>query len=829
MGCSAYRSRVIVRFGKRSTRSVPNLFHKVMPMSSNPVLAEYVRVSKYALHVGRRRETWLEQVDRVFGMHADRYGATLDDISDQVGHARGMMLDMMALGSQRILQFGGTPVLRRNQRVYNCTVSHANRPRFFQEAFHLLLCGCGVGFSVQRHHVARLPRIAAPRGPEAVFQIPDTIEGWADAFGVLLSSYFDRDQPFPEYAGRHVHFDASMVRPKGAPISSGSKAPGPEPLLKALASARLLLDRVVGTMGEVIGIREISDELSVPMIGQGRDVLTPIDVFDLVMFAADAVLSGGVRRSATIALFSADDVEMVEAKAKDLWWDYEPQRKRANISAVLLRRSTDFEEFSALVARTKGWGEPGFIWTDDLELVCNPCVEIGMWPCLEVPAPTGTKGVNPWAVQLSLAVQYDLLAGSVSGVEVRNGTARLPGWQMCNLATMNGSAATSPALFFEMCRAAATLGTLQAGYTRFDYLGHITEAIVRKEALLGVSVTGMMDQPDVLFDPAVLEEGAAIVKATNETVALALGINPAARTTCVKPEGKSSLILDTLAAGIHPWHSKRGIRHVRASILETPFQHLKTANPHAVFELAASDPNRLNTQVIAFPFEAPDGALTAASVSARDLLEKVILVRRHWVEPGTRPERCVRPWLRHNVSNTITVEVDEWDAITRFIFDNREDFAGVAMMPASGDKFYDLAPNVAVYTPEEQVTLYGAEAYAEALALVEDLPASFGDLWVACTRATGGLGRVVAETTWIQMYTRFATRRFDGNLRKAEVCVKDAELWDRYVHIRDNFVAVDWSTMDEDDDVDFVSMAGACDGTRCEIDLSKWTETHARP
>jgi len=787
-------------------------------MSSNPVLAEYVRISKYALHVGRRRETWPEQVDRVRTMHTDRYGDALEAVRPQVDHAFEMMLDMKALGSQRILQFGGKPVLRRNQRVYNCTVSHCNRPRFFQEAFHLLLCGCGVGFSVQRHHVARLPRLAAPRGGEAVFQIPDTIEGWADSFGVLLSSYFTRDQPFPEYAGRHVHFDASLVRPKGAPISSGSKAPGPGPLLKALASARLLLDRVVGTMGEVIGIREISDELSVPMIGQGRDVLTPIDAFDLVMFAADAVLSGGVRRSATIALFSADDVEMVEAKAKDRWWDFEPQRKRANISAVLLRRSTDFDEFAALVARTKGWGEPGFIWTDDLELVCNPCVEIGMWPCLEVPAPTGAKGVNPWAIQLSLAVKYDLLAGSVSGVDVRNGTARLPGWQMCNLATMNGSVADTPAKFWEMCRAAATLGTLQAGYTRFDYLGHITEAIVQKEALLGVSVTGMMDQPDVLFDPATLEEGARIVKETNETVALALGLNPAARTTCVKPEGKSSLILDTLAAGIHPWHSKRGIRHVRASVLEAPLRHLKAQNPHAVYELSASDPNRLNTQVIAFPFEAPDGALTAASVSARDLLEKVILVRRHWVEPGTRPERCVRQWLRHNVSNTITVEADEWDAITRFIYDHREDFAGVAMMPASGDKFYDLAPNVAVYTPDEQVALYGVTAHTEALALVGDLPASFRDLWVACTTAAGGLGRVVAETGWIQQYTAFAQKHFGGNLREAEVCVKDAELWGRYIHIRDNFVAVDWSTLDEDDDVDFVANAGGCDGPTCDVD-----------
>jgi len=655
--------------------------------------------------------------------------------------------------------------------------------------------------------VSRLPALAAPTDGDIVYQIPDTIEGWADAFGVLLSSYFLDDQPFPEYAGRRVSFDASLVRPKGAPISSGSKAPGPGPLLRALESARLLLNRVVGAKGQIIGYRTISEELMVPMIGLGRMNLRPVDAFDLVMFAADAVLSGGVRRSATIAMFSPDDLEMVEAKATPKWWDLEPQRKRANISAVLLRQSTDFEVFEGLVERTKGWGEPGFIWTDDLELVCNPCVEIGMWPCLEV---------ND--------VKYaDLLPGTRSGVEYRNNTIRLPGWQMCNLATMNGSVCDTPDAFFDVCRAAATLGTLQAGYTTFAYLGWVTEAIVRTEALLGVSMTGMMDQPDVLFDPATLEAGAAIVKDVNAEIANAIGINPAARTTCVKPEGKSSLILDTLAAGIHPWPARRGIRHVRASVLETPFQHFKRTNPHAVYKLSATDPNRDNTQVIAFPFEAPEGALTAADVSALDLLELVILVRKHWVEPGTRLERCTRQWLRHNVSNTITVAPDEWAPITRFIFENRDHFAGVAMLPAAGDKFYDLAPNVSVHTPHEQVVMYGPEAVEEATTLVSTLPASFGGLWPACSFVVDGSGsqHPDAEMAWMHAFEDFATVHFGEDLRAAEVCVKDAELWGRYLYIREHFDDVDWATMDETtDEVDFVQNAGACDGQKCDFDFS---------
>jgi ribonucleoside-diphosphate reductase alpha chain len=647
--------------------------------------------------------------------------------------------------------------------------------------------------------VARLPKVAAPdRTAPATYQIPDTIEGWADAFGVLLSSYFMDDQPFPEYAGRHVIFDATLVRPKGAPISSGSRAPGPGPLLRALENARALLDRVTGVL------------MDGPFTTWSS--LAPINAFDLVMYAADAVLSGGVRRSATIAVFSPDDQDMVNAKATPRWWELEPQRQRANISAVLLRGSTDFETFAGLVERTKKWGEPGFIWTDDLELVVNPCVEIGMWPCLEVDS-----------------VDYDrLFPGTRSGVEFRNGTVRLPGWQMCNLATVNGAKCDTPEAFFGAARAATTLSTLQAGYTTFEYLGWVTEEIVRKEALLGVSMTGMMDQPDVLFDPAVLEAGAAIVKEVNARVAAAIGINPAARTTCVKPEGKSSLILETLAAGIHPWPSKRGIRHVRASILEAPFQHFKQANPHAVFDLAITDPNHDNTVVLAFTYEAPPGALTQEDVDAMALLERVVLVRRHWIEPGTRPERCVRRWLRHNVSNTIHVRDDhEWDTVTRFIFDHREDFAGVAMLPSVGDKLYHLAPNTHARTPEEQVAMYGIHAVHRARLLVDTLPSSMGGLWPACSLIVDGNGgqHTTEEWTWIHAFEALAVDHFDGNLRRAEIAVKDVDVWERFVYLRDHLTPVDWTTMSEaDDSVEWVGGdSGACDGAKCEIDFSMFT------
>ena len=173
----------------------------------------------------------------------------------------------------------------------------------------LLLCGAGVGFSVQRHHIARLPALVRPMGEEAEFKVPDTIEGWADALGVLLSAYFAENQTFPEYAGKFVRFDFSLIRPKGSPISSGmGRAPGPEPLRRSLEKIRELLDR---------------------RLEQGIERLRPIDAYDVLMHASDAVLSGGVRRSASICLFSPDDQEMAQAKTGN-WFIENPQRARSN-------------------------------------------------------------------------------------------------------------------------------------------------------------------------------------------------------------------------------------------------------------------------------------------------------------------------------------------------------------------------------------------------------------------------------------------------------------------------------------------------------------------
>jgi len=198
-------------------------------------LQEYTRIAKYAKYLPEkeRRETWREQITRVFDMHRE-YFADYSEVMPYIDEAEQAVLKKEVLGSQRILQFGGAPIFKHNARVYNCAFGHINRPEAFSELIYLLLCGCGVGFSVQRHHVAELPPIARPSHLlEKEFTVPDSIEGWADAVGVLISSYMSFDSRFEIFFGSRVNFDYSQIRPQGAPLSSGSKAPGPQGL-KAL-------------------------------------------------------------------------------------------------------------------------------------------------------------------------------------------------------------------------------------------------------------------------------------------------------------------------------------------------------------------------------------------------------------------------------------------------------------------------------------------------------------------------------------------------------------------------------------------------------------------
>lgn len=686
----------------------------------------------------------------------------------------------------------------------NCCFSHCSRPRFFQEMFWLLLCGCGTGFSVQRRHVNMLPKIRQPTGPTREYVIPDTIEGWADALGVLLSSYFIEDQPFPEWSNVKVVFNGSLIRKKGAPLSSGSKAPGPEPLLRALELTRERLDEVleVARRGAAIAASVLPSNGHnghLMLVADVEAALDTIDAYDIALYSADAVRSGGVRRSATIALFSHDDERMAKAKTGN-WREHNRQRERANNSAVLLRGSTTFEEYWQLFQWTKEFGEPGVVWVDDLDQGMNPCVEAALWALLDA--------------MLGDAIIDQLLPGSTSGIIKGEGDhVMLPGWQFCNLSTMNMGLIKTRDAFLAACRAATTLGTLQAGYVSFDYLGPVSEIITAKEALLGVSMTAMCDSPEIAFDPEVLRAGAAEVLRVNELIAGYLNINCAARIGLLKPEGTGTLTLDSFATGVHAWKHERGIRHAGAGDNENPFLHFQKYNPHAIYERKSGE------KIIAFPYEAPKGAMIQSDINALDMLRRVRLVQKNWVEPSRRPERCVRPFLMHNVSNTIDVDEHEWRAVAEYIYEHREDFVGVSMLPVGGDKKYYLAPYTEVKTYGELSKKYGAFALGQAFELSR-LAGEGPDSWEVIDHAANASITELSDDQgyWRRKFNLLA-ERLGGNVELAIDLVKDAELIRRWNMLREKTVPVPWSEMHEsEDNVDFGAEA-ACAGGQCLVDL----------
>ncbi|RQR65461.1 hypothetical protein DIE18_03140 [Burkholderia sp. Bp9125] len=706
-------------------------------------------------------ETWEESVERVMQMHREKYAERLSpELEAYLAKAELAYKSQWVLGAQRALQFGGEQLRKHEARMYNCSVSHCDRPAFFPEAMYLLLCGCGVGFSVQKHHVAKLPTLKKRSAKRVkLFQVPDSIEGWADAFGVLLSSYFG-EGPFPQYKGCHVHFDFSLIRPKGAMISGGFKAPGPDGLRNALNKCEALLERTLGEANEV--------------------AMPPIVAYDFVMHMSDAVLAGGVRRSATICLFDKDDEEMLSAKTGD-WYVKNPQRGRSNNSVVLMRDELTREEWAQIMRSVRDFGEPGFIFVDNKEFAYNPCVEIGMLP------------------------------------KTKDGES---GFQFCNLTEINGGKCTDEERFYKACEAGAILGTLQAGYTDFKYLTEATRRITEREALIGVSITGWMNNPDVLFDEAILKKGAEIVKATNKAVAKLLGINPAARTTCAKPSGNASVLLGT-ASGIHGEHAPMYFRNVQMNEDDEVAKLITAINPKMV-ERSVWSSNGTDV-VVSFPVVSKEGSIFKRDLMGVKQLEFVRKAQQHWVENGTDVELCVDKRLRHNISNTISV--DDWDAVEQYIFDNRQWFAGISLLSASGDKAYAQAPFTEVHTPDEILRTYGeASMFASGL-IVEGLHAFDNNLWMACDTAMGYGLKLSNEATdllkrdWVRRFNKFADNFFNGDQQKTAFCLKDCQNLHKWVAIMKSIKDIDFaSVLSEQTFVDANTLASqACAGGACEI------------
>ena len=1076
-------------------------------------LEKYVFTSRYAGYKDNlnRRETWYESQNRSRNMMLDKYRDK--DVTDLINQAYDAAKRKEVLGSQRALQFGGDPIFKKNARIYNCVSAYADRVKFFQECMYLLLCGCGTGFSVQKHHVAKLPKLIQQKKGTKKFQIPDNIEGWSDAIGVLISSYFDDPNvPFPEYIGKTIRFDSSLIRVAGSRLSSSfGKAPGPEPLIKAIKKIKFVLDSCVK---------------------EGLTKLRPIHVYDIVMHFADAVVSGGIRRSATICVFSLEDGEMARAKTGN-WFIENPQRGRSNNSALLIRDKTTKQEFYKIIEVVKEFGEPGFVFSNDKELIVNPCVtkdtlvttkegvfsvlnlynqfstlvnghahsSSGFWKtgsqpiynielasgrllkvtsqhkimniekewieakdynigdkvkihnhrghnqklyisenkdyaqgyllgsfigdgnvtgkgsvelkwwgnlqenykldaiellkmagwfskkhrlsenktsytvlssvniykfakekkCLDDEKHLDVKAMNGnWSylsgllsgyfdadghviynkdkghcirltsnnlqnlrnVQIALGAfgvnskiyqerypagfrvmpdgkgghkeywcksthdlhiscdnivifheminfrnkaKRDLLdkvvnsynrklnrtkfedkivniyitksenvydcsvpgpkAFDANGVYVHNcveisfycydefGNS---GWQSCNLSTINCAKLQSEQDFYTACENAAIIGTLQAGFTDFPYLGEVSERIIRREALLGVSMTGIMEKPDISLDPEIQKQGAKIVRDTNRLVAKLIGINQAARTTCIKPEGSSSCVLGT-SSGIHAHHAKRYIRRVQANTLDDVYQYFKSINPIACEESVWSANN--TDDVISFCIEVSDGSKTKNMMSAVDLLKIVKSTQQNWVTAGRNLSLCTKPWLNNNVSNTISVKKNEWQEVTDYIYNNRKYFCGIALLPFSGDKDYDQAPFTAVHLPTEMISMYGdASMFAsglidKALDLYED------NLWVACNtllieeqKPKGN-----SKKRWYDRCYKYADKYMEGDIKRLTYCMKDVYNWKLWLDLNRNYKKVNYENLVELENNVAPEQDPACAGGSCSI------------
>lgn len=604
-------------------------------------ISDYIHASKYARYVPElmRREVFEETVARVEGMHLSQFPS----MQDEIRAAFKLVYDKRVLPSMRSMQFGGPAILANSNRMYNCSFTLVDRPEAFSEALFLLLSGCGVGYSVQFDHVDQLPAVGYVDAKNVTHHIvQDTIEGWADALKALVQSYQD---------GTNVEFSYHLVRPAGAPLkTSGGRAPGHLKLKESL-------ERIRGVLSAA----------------QGRK-LRPIECHRILCHAADAVLSGGIRRSAMICLFSLDDSEMIYSKT-GTWYESDPWFANANNSVVLKRDEVRKKQFKRIFKMTRQWGEPGFYFTSDYDYGTNPCAEIGLNPKLVIDA----------------RAKADLAR---EGIEVDEG-ATYSGWAFCNLCEINAAKFTSYEDFEEAAKAATLIGTLQAAYTRMPYLGWVSEQLAKKEALLGIGMTGMMDAPEVALNPEYQRKVATKVREWNAHYAARLGIRPATRTTCVKPSGTTSLELGCVGSGIHAHHARRYIRRVTADELEPVFRAFRAVNP----SLCIRKPD--GKWVIEFPVEAPPNAKLKDDLHAIDFLEIVKSTQQNWVLPGTS-EVTHSPGLNHNVSNTVTVRSDEWEEIANYLWVNRDLFTGVSLLSATGDKEWAFCPNEAITTPADE-------------------------------------------------------------------------------------------------------------------------------
>ncbi len=560
-------------------------------------IVEYRTYAKFLAHLGRR-ETFEETINRTMNMHLDRF----PKLSKDIIKAFQKVHEFKVMPSMRALQFSGEAVLKNNARQYNCSFLNIDDTKSFSELLFLLLSGVGVGFSVQKSHINQLPKIQKPK-EEGFFFAHDSIMGWAQCVDVLMSAYF--------YGSIRPQFDFGNIRPKGSYlVTTGAKAPGPEPLKKMLEL--------------------VEDKLKLSM---GRK-LTPLEVHDIICIISDSVLSGGIRRAALISLFDRNDNEMLKCKQGE-WWNIAPWRARANNSAVLPRSEVTKEEFEYIfkMCKDSNAGEPGFSWTDNTDWGFNPCHEIS-----------------------------------------------LQSNQFCNLTTINQTGITSEKDFLNRVYSATLIATLQASYTDFPYLRPSWKQVTETESLLGVSFTGIADSNSII-NKDLLNKAAKLVLEVNEKYSKKLGINFAARTTTIKPEGTSSCVLSS-SSGIHARHSEYYLRRIRMNKEDALATYLKMNIPNLVEDDIFSN----SGVVVTIPQKSPYSAILRENETAKDLFERTMFYNKHWVDPGHRTGDN-----KHNVSVTISIKNNEWQELSELMWKNRNNYSGISLLPYDGGS-YKQAP-----------------------------------------------------------------------------------------------------------------------------------------
>lgn len=656
-----------------------------------------------------------------------------------------------------------------------------------------ILHNCGVGFSVQKVHTEQFPIVKGIEDASKIYlTIEDSIEGWANSTGDLIEAYY---KGYPD-----IEFDYSQIRPEGAFVSGGFKAPGPEPLKICHNKLRKILSKAKGRK------------------------LRPFELHLISCIIADAVISGGIRRSAMISIFDIDDEEMLQCKTGDWFLTY-PELCRCNNSAAIYE-DTPKEKYDKIFEYIQQYGEPGVVFPADNEVVTNPCCETNLSPIYI--NPDGSK-------------EY--------------------GFSFCNLCEINGKKVKTEEDFYKACRTAAILGTFQAAYTEnLPLLSEATRKIMKRDALLGVGITGMADNPHILFNERIQMNGARIVKETNKEVAKIIGINEAARTTVIKPSGNSSQLLGS-GSGIHAYHFRKYIRNIQANnneqaLKETLKVNSDIANP--------SFWNKKNETVLSFPIELDDKAMVRTDFSTLDFLYRIYTTEKGWVMEGTNkehPSSILKPKYRHNVSCTVSVKDNEWKDVADWIWEHRDGFFGLSFLSETGDLDYPQAPYTSYLDEKELAETYGQGAILSSGLIVDGLQV-FGDIWTACNAATGKANdlliytdeyllsfvkkhikdgkllvnidglyvsdvnaisshlqhKVELRNDWVRRFKKFSKNYFNGDDKKCSCCLKHVNVFHQWQKIK-NQKPVDWENVQWEREYKNVgeNVATACGGGACEL------------